>query len=82
MKKTATSCVLFLGTKDKLIPVTTAAKFKERMERAGARCDLHLYEGQGHGFFNAARHFGTLLETDKFLTSIGYLAGEPTLKRE
>jgi acetyl esterase/lipase len=74
--------ILFLGTKDEIIPVATAEEFKARMEKAGVRCDLRLYEGQPHGFFNRARYYETLLEADKFLMSLGYLSGEPTLRRE
>jgi dipeptidyl aminopeptidase/acylaminoacyl peptidase len=73
--------VIFIGTKDDLIPVSTAEKYKQRMEEAGGRCDLHLYEDQPHGFFNAARYYETLLEADKFLCSLGYLHGEPTLQK-
>lgn len=74
--------VVFLGTKDQLIPVSTAEKFKELMSKAGHRCDLHLYEDQPHSFFNKAKYYETLLETDKFLASLGYIKGEPTLKKE
>ncbi|MBF0198371.1 MAG: alpha/beta hydrolase fold domain-containing protein [Planctomycetes bacterium] len=73
---------VFLGTKDKLIPVATAQDYKQRMEKLGLRCDLHLYEDMPHGFFNKKRFNETLIEADKFLTSIGYLQGEPTLKIE
>lgn len=71
--------IVFLGTKDKLIPVATAEEYKERMETAGTRCDLHLYPEQPHGFFNKARYTETMIETDKFLGSLGYLTGSPTL---
>lgn len=74
--------VVFLGTKDKLIPVDTANRFQKLMQAAGARCDLHLYEGQEHGFFNKAKYAETLIEADKFLASLGYLKGEPTLTSE
>jgi len=74
--------VVFVGTKDHLIPVKTAEEFKKQMEKVGARSDLHLYEDQPHGFFNKVKYYETLLETDKFLTSLGYLKGEPTLKIE
>ena len=74
--------VVFLGTKDKLIPVGTAEKYKKLMEDVGARCDLHLYDNQPHGFFNKVKYYETLLETDKFLISIGYLQGEPTLRNK
>lgn len=71
--------LVMLGTSDKLVPVATAEKFKALMEAAGVRCDLHLYEGQPHGFFNNSKYYETLLDADKFLTSLGYLQGEPTL---
>ena len=44
--------ILFLGTKDKLIPVETAEYYKVVMDKVESRCDLLLYEGEGHGFFN------------------------------
>jgi len=72
--------IVFLGTKDKLIPVATAEDYKRRMEAAGVRCDLHLYKDQPHGFFNKVKYTETVIEADKFLASLGYLQGEPTLK--
>jgi hypothetical protein len=44
---------------------------------------LHLYKDQPHGFFNyrSEKYFNaTVIETDKFLASLGCLGGEPTLK--
>jgi acetyl esterase/lipase len=73
--------LVMLGTADQLIPVSTAEKFKSLIEQAGARCDLRLYEGEKHSFFNNAKYYETLLESDKFLTSLGFLKGEPTLQR-
>ncbi len=74
----------FLGKSDKNVSVASAQKMKAEIEKIGGRCDLHLYDGQEHGFFNYGRgdntyYRATLLETDKFLTSIGYLRGPPTL---
>lgn len=74
----------FLGTADKNITVASAQKMKSEIEKIGGRCDLHLYEGQEHGFFNYGRGDNTyyrltLIETDRFLASIGYLTGPPTL---
>ena len=74
--------VVFLGTEDQIISVASMEAFQARMEEAGVRCDLHLYEGQPHGFFNQARFHETLLEADRFLMSLGYLSGGPTLARE
>lgn len=75
--------IVFLGTMDKLIPVATAEKYKKFMEDKGGRCDLHVYEGEGHGFFNYKNYdnyVATVIEMDKFLTSLGYLEGKPTLQ--
>lgn len=79
--------IVFLGTKDHLIPVETAKLYKQKMELAGNRCDVFFYEDRGHGFFNYRnvsenenRFFTeTLLQTDLFLESIGYLRGKPTI---
>ncbi|WP_222845902.1 alpha/beta hydrolase [Flavilitoribacter nigricans] len=75
--------IFFLGTEDRLIPVATGEYYQTVMEKVGSRCDLHLYEGAGHGFFNYRSpefYYHTVLETDKFLESLGYLEGEPTLR--
>ncbi len=74
----------FLGRADKNITIASAEKMKAEIEKIGGRCDLHLYDGQEHGFFNYGRgdntHYRlTLIETDKFLTSLGWLTGAPTL---
>ena len=75
--------VVFLGTKDKLIPVETAQLFKRKMEDNGRRCDLFLYQEQVHGFFNKYKKINkyeeTLFELDKFLVSLKYLEPEVTL---
>lgn len=70
--------IVFLGTNDKLIRVATAEDYRTRMESNGDRCELRLYEGQSHGFFNyraADRTYfdRTLNEADKFLTSLGWI---------
>jgi len=75
--------IVFLGTQDKLIPVATAEKYKEIMKKAGVRCDLHLYRGQPHGFFNYRKgknpyYFETVIAADQFLISLGYLKGNPS----
>ena len=75
--------IVLLGTKDEYVPVETGKRFQRLMKEKGGRCDLHLYEGKKHGFFNL--WIGkedlalTLVEVDRFLTSLGYLIGEPIL---
>ncbi len=76
--------ILFLGSQDKLIPVSTVERLKANMTKAGVRCELRIYEGQGHGFFNAkdggVKYYTlTVREADRFLASLGWLKGEPTL---
>lgn len=80
INKTTPPTVVFLGTKDKLVPVETAKEYARLMEANGRRCDLHLYEGQSHGFFNYTQkenYIKTVIEMDRFLASLGYLHGEP-----
>jgi acetyl esterase/lipase len=83
IRKGAPPTILFLGTNDHIIPVETAKYYKVIMEKVGSRCDLILYEGEKHGFFNYKNfdNFNkTVYETDKFLISLGYLSGEPMIK--
>lgn len=87
IKPGAPPTIAFFGTADALVPVATARKYKAKMEAAGSRCDLCLYEGQPHAFFNYKNNGGkyyrqTLREADKFLASLGYLTGEPTIAAE
>lgn len=76
--------VVFLGTEDRLVPVATAENYRDLMREAGVRCDLHLYEGEGHAFFNYREgqnpyYNRTVRAADRFLAALGYLEGEPTL---
>ena len=78
--KDAPPASVFLGDSDKLIPVSVLRQFENDMKAAGVRCDTHIYPNAAHGFFNRDPHFTlTLRESDKFLTSLGWLKGEPTL---
>ena len=68
--------LIFLGTRDKLIPVETVSYYRKVMEKVGSRCDLMLYEGEPHGFFNyknLENYKKTVSETDRFLTSLGFV---------
>jgi acetyl esterase/lipase len=72
--------VFFLGTNDKHIPVGTAETYRQRMAEGGRRCDLHVYEGRKHGFFNythADDYAETVAEMDRFLVSLGFLQPQP-----
>ncbi|MHC4627189.1 MAG: alpha/beta hydrolase [Planctomycetota bacterium] len=77
--------IVFLGTKDKLIPTATAEQYRKLMADKGRRCDLHFYKNQEHGFFNYRnkKYFTTtVVEADRFLASLGYVKGEPTLQNK
>ncbi len=78
--------IVFLGTKDSLIPVATAEKFRNVSQSMGIDSELHTYEGQPHGFFNYEKdngrwYFETLTACDRFLVKLGWLEGPPTLEK-
>lgn len=81
---TPPTLVLF-GTQDVHVPVTMAEDYKQRMQALGRRCDLHFYDGQPHGFFNYTEaqmpyYKATVREMDRFLASLNYLDGEPSIE--
>lgn len=76
--------ILFLGSNDKLVPVKTLEDFKAKMTEAGVHCELHVYAGEEHGFFNFQNQDGkyytlTVRAADQFLQSLGWLNGSDTL---
>ncbi|MEE2639540.1 MAG: sialate O-acetylesterase [Planctomycetota bacterium] len=74
---------VFLGTRDKLIPLETAKQYKARMKSLGVRSELHLYADQAHGFFNRGDSFvDTVEKMDLFLISLGYLDGSPSIREK
>lgn len=80
ISKGAPPTIVFFGTKDKTTPVSSSKAYKKKMQDVGSRCDLFLYEGQEHSFFNKGQYFiETLRETDIFLESLGYLSGKTTI---
>ena len=85
IREGAPPTILFLGTNDALIPVETVKYYQTVMNKVDSICELHLYEGQAHGFFNY-RNFEyykkTLMESDKFLKTLGFLTEEPVVEME
>jgi acetyl esterase/lipase len=49
--KNAPPTILFLGTKDSLVPVATARDYQAKMKQSGVRCELKLFEGAGHPIY-------------------------------
>lgn len=83
--KNAPPTIIFLGTKDHIIPVKTVQEYQNKMQKAGVRCDIHIYDGQEHGFFNysnIAYFRSTVYEADLFLSSLGFITGKPKTKNE
>ncbi|MCX6307371.1 MAG: dienelactone hydrolase family protein [Bacteroidia bacterium] len=79
--KGAPPTLIFLGEMDELIPQETMKNYKKRMEDVGSRCDLITYPGEKHGFFNKPLNKNnTIYQADKFLISLGFLTGEPTIQ--
>lgn len=78
--------IVFLGSNDALIPVKTVRDFQESMTAAGVPCEVMIFDGMAHGFFNHGKHQGkpyyeTVTAGDRMLHKLGWLEGEPTLKK-
>lgn len=86
LNKNTAPTLIMLGTKDKLFKPQLAKAYKTKMVEFGLRCDLILYEGQDHAFFNidksAEMHYQTMIDADEFLISLGYLKGNPSTLEE
>jgi acetyl esterase/lipase len=85
IREGAPPTIIFLGTKDPLIPVSTVQYYKTVMEKVGSWCEVRLYEDQVHGFFNYKNfeiYKETVQETDDFLVSLGFLNVEPKVEIE
>lgn len=77
--------IVFFGSRDNLVPVETAKRFREQCTSHGVNSELVVYEGEGHGFFNVNKKEGryylkTVEASDRFLVTLGWLEGEPSVK--
>lgn len=70
------------GDQDKFLPVAVMKEFREKMTAAGVRCEIEIYPGQAHSFFDNSEEWviTTVGRADAFLASLGFLEGEPTIK--
>ncbi|MAU71521.1 MAG: peptidase S9 [Pseudozobellia sp.] len=83
IKRGAPPTLFLIGTEDRYIPVETAEYYQTVMEKVGSRCELRIYEGEKHGFFNYRfidMFKETIHEADIFLQSLGYLNEEPKVE--
>ncbi|MDA7916450.1 alpha/beta hydrolase [Verrucomicrobia bacterium] len=75
---TPPSIVMF-GTNDRL--KAFGDLWWAKAEEVGFRADKYTAEGGRHGFFNSSPWLErTMIAADKFLASLGYLEGEPTIE--
>lgn len=84
ISSTTPPAIVFLGDMDTLIPVRTLESFQSRMQDAGVTCETMIFPGMAHGFFNFGRHDNmpyrkTVHAADRFLASLGWLEGAPTV---
>lgn len=75
--------IIFFGTDDNLLK--GAEHFATASKQTGNRCELLTWKGLKHGFFNFGRYknkpyLETVRAADKFLASLDYLEGEPTIE--
>lgn len=74
--------IIFFGTNDRLL--LGAQVFTKKAKAVGNRCELLTWKGMPHGFFNFGRNGNkpfkeTVIAMDKFLASLGWIKGAPTL---
>lgn len=50
-KSTPPTCI-FLGTKDRLVPVSTVETYQQEMKKVGVRCEVELFEGCEHPIYS------------------------------
>ncbi len=79
LDKKTPPAVIFFGSEDRL--KAFGDEYWEKAESLGVRADRFIAEGQGHGFFNRSPWLErTIIVADKFLASLGFLEGEPTIQ--
>ncbi len=71
--------LIMFGAEDRLKP--QGDEYRAKAESLGARAEEYTQEGLGHGFFNASPWMEhTLIAADRFLASLGFIEGEPTIR--
>lgn len=73
--------LIFHGTHDRVVSFDSSFDFAKRMKKKKNICELVVYEGQGHGFFNFNVSFdiyqATLNVLDDFLVGQGFIEPDP-----
>ena len=81
MDKRTPPALLFYGSEDSRAKRHWDA-YARKAKVLGLRAEFFVAEGEQHGFFNLSPwRDRTTIAADRFLMSLGFLAGEPTLSR-
>lgn len=77
--------IIFHGTADTTVPIENPERFRDQMLALGNECRLVAFAGKAHAFFNYGRddnvpYVETVREMDRFLASLGYVEGPPTIE--
>jgi acetyl esterase/lipase len=79
LTKPTVPTIIFFGDADAL--KAHGDEFLKKASGLGTRCEQWVAPGQPHGFFNREPWTSaTAIQADRFLASLGYLQGAPTLK--
>ncbi len=79
LDKNTPPAIIFFGTADKMI--SQGQEYAKKAKELGVRAELYTAADQPHGFFNRTPWCeATAEQMDRFLASLGYLSGEPTVK--
>jgi acetyl esterase/lipase len=75
--KGAAPTLIMSGTHDKIAPVHIIKSYQDKMIAKGNRCEVRLYDGQVHGFYNPKKgmtyYNSTLHDVEVFLNSLRYI---------
>ena len=76
--------IIFHGTADTVVLFDGVERFCRLMKDSGNRCEIVPFEGMKHAFFNWGKHENkpfveSIIATDRFLFSLGYLSGKPSI---
>ena len=79
LRKDFPPALIIFGSEDQL--KAQGDLYRAKAKTLGVRADEYTEDGQGHGFFNNSPYMErTLIAVDKFLASLGYVEGEPTIQ--
>lgn len=85
VKSGVSPTIIFHGEQDQTVFVTFSQAFSKVMAENGNDCQLFIYEGEQHAFFNYGRkNNGPFIDTvkrmDDFLVNLGYLTPLPRVR--